>query len=354
MEFLNTNKPNSVNVIVPFASKRHNALSFPYLKENRELLSVITTTSLSIDQAQLALYREFYLQAMKFTKFFPQYYRFTLGMTLELEILGMEGNVSEEICNYITTHDLYQFETSDLRRLEILNLLDRRNFGSSLKNTYGEALEIRIMEFMSSPLRFVKYNKPFFYELTHYIFYLTNYGKTQPYLPKGVFKSLSNVGNLALLDNDIDLLSEICICYRFLGRSPPAYWEQFIQSSACDFIITYEKNTNPNNIKLADNYHDYLMLNWYLAYSGKPAFTHSFSNSTPYFYKPTHGRSALSELSAAHYAHSFGQNLLPNFVQQDISTVLSETNGNMIKQLTKTTPASRELIHNYCDGLFSI
>lgn len=351
---LGENKHLATNVIVSFASKRHNSLNFPYMKENGELLMVAVTSGLRISEAGLACYEDFYLRAKKFCEFFPQYYRFTLGIALELEDLGMQGTVAEELCEYVIEHNLYQFETSDSRRMEILNLLGRRNYANDLENIYGQSLEGRVLDFMSRPQRFVTFNRPLFYELTHYIFYLTDFGKKQCELPESVYACLNNVGNLALLDNDTDLLAEICICFHFLGRTPHVYWEQHIQSAADAFVVTLEKDTEPDPTKLTDDYHDYLMINWLLAYTGKPCFMHEFSGQTPYFYKPECGRSVLSELSSAHYAHTFQKTFLSKSVKQDISVILSEDNREIVRQLTRTTSGSRELIDAYCGGIFVV
>ncbi len=344
------------NLVVSFARKRHNSLSFPFLKENGELLMIVKTSDYQLDEYSLAAYRSFYLRAKKFCDFFPQYYRFILGITLCLEDLGMEGHIAEELCDFTLKQKCFQFETSDLRRMEILTMLSHRNYDVNLRAIYGKGLEERVMEFMSNPQCFVKFNRPLFYEMTHYIFYLTHYGKKAISLPKVVFDGLQNIGNLALLDDDIDLLSETCLCYRFSGRKPPKYWEQYIQVAADRFTVSFEKPSEPSDpTKLTDNYHDYLTTNWLLAYSGRPAFTQSFLGTTPYFYKPSRGRSALSEISLALYALSFETDTLAKFkyIRPDFSTILSHKNKNIVSQLVQSTGSASQLIEAYSDGTFA-
>ena len=237
--------------------------------------------------------------------------------------------------------------------MEILTLLTRRNRDADLRKTYGRGLEDRVLEFMSNPQCFIKFNRPFFYEMTHYIFYLTRYGKKIVKLPESIFEGLGNIGNLALLDNDIDLLSEICLCFHFLQRKPPVYWEQYIQSAADNFLISFEEEAELDPAKLTDDYHEYLTINWLLAYTGKPAFTCNFSGATPYFYKPISGRSALSEISSALYTRAFDQNPLSKYVKPQLSTILSLNNKKIVSQLFKTTPNANELINAYSGGLFS-
>lgn len=339
-----------------FARRRHSSLNFPFLKENGELLMVVRTSGLQVDAASLAAYRNFYLRAKKFCEFFPQYYRFLLGMTLDLEDLGMEGNIAEELCDFTLKQKCFQFETSDLRRMEILTMLSRRNHDTELREIYGQGLEDRVLEFMSNPKCFIKYNRPLFYEMTHYVFYLTRYGKRAVSFPGSVIQGLQNIGNLALLDNDIDLLSEICLCYRFSGKKPPLYWEQYIQTAANNFKVSFEKTLEPPDpTKLTDNYHDYLTINWLLAYSGHPAFTQKFSGTTPYFYKPNPGRSALSEMSSALYTLSFDPNAVTKYkyIRPDYSTILSRKNKSIVAQLVHATNSASDLIESYSGGLFA-
>lgn len=349
----NTEKYAPKNMVVSFSRRRHDSLNFPYLKENGELLMIVNTSGYKIDEISLESYRIFYERAKKFCEFFPQYYRFILGITMELEDLGMRGSVGEELCDLAVSQKYFQFETSDLRRMEILNLLRRRNYDSKLRETYGgQGLEDRVFEFMCNPKCFVKFNRPFFYEMTHYIFYLTQFGKKLVNLPSSIFEGLDNIGNLALLDNDIDLLSEICLCFHFCKRKPPLFWEQYIQAATDNFAISFEEEEYPDPLKLTDDYHNYLTINWLQAYTGKPAFTHKFTGSTPYFYKPQRGRSALSEISSALYTLSFHGGSLAEYTMPDYSTILSDNNKAIVSNLVKTTISASSLIEAYSDGRF--
>ena len=115
-EMLTGNKHIPPNVLGSFARKRHNSLNFPFLKENGELLMIVKTSGYQVDAANLAAYHTFYQRAKKFCEFFPQYYRFILSITIDLEDLGMLGNVAEELCDLALKQKCFQFETSDLRR----------------------------------------------------------------------------------------------------------------------------------------------------------------------------------------------------------------------------------------------
>ena len=60
-----------------------------WLKENAELLTILYSSGLTVDPAQLAPYREFYAGIEKRILFFLLYYRFLLSITQDLEALGL-------------------------------------------------------------------------------------------------------------------------------------------------------------------------------------------------------------------------------------------------------------------------
>ena len=71
-------------------------------------------------------YQSFYSQAQSLLELYPQYYRFILGLVLDLEDLGLSGNVGRQICEQVRSDNLLAYDTSDIRRLEAIHLLGRR------------------------------------------------------------------------------------------------------------------------------------------------------------------------------------------------------------------------------------
>jgi len=159
-----------------FAELRNEGLSFSFLKENGELLSIAASSGLRITPQSLQIYKEFYDKVVSLVKLYPSFFRFFLAITQDLETLGMPGKQGEVLCDYVLKNHLYAFDTSDTRRMEIISLLARSGREPDLQDDTREALEKRLHCFFNNSDRFVKFNRPFFYELTHLIFYLTNYG----------------------------------------------------------------------------------------------------------------------------------------------------------------------------------
>ena len=115
----------SYDLAKAFAFSRNDSLNFAYLKENAELLCIARAQRFLLEPRARELYASFYNKASLLVGLYPQYYRFLLGIVLDLEDLGMPGNVGEEICQYIRSKNLLAFDTSDIRRLEAVHLLGR-------------------------------------------------------------------------------------------------------------------------------------------------------------------------------------------------------------------------------------
>ena len=208
----------------------------------------------------------------------------------------MVGDKSAEISDYIISNNLLRFETSDVRRLEILHLLGRQGKTPSIIGDSLEALKQRIHSFMSYSDLFTKFNRPFFYDLTHFIFFLTDYGKEKIQTTSDIIQSLLNVGLLAILDSDADLLSEICLCLKFLDQEPPKLWVDYCESTVDNMKIEYA-DSNSTGDQAPDDYHMYFVANWLMKAVGRPAFRGQFLTGTPYFRKPKNSESVLSCLS---------------------------------------------------------
>jgi hypothetical protein len=86
-------------------------------------------------------------------------------------------------------------------------------------------LNDRLLHFINCAETFALPNKKAAYELTHIVFYLSEYGRRDPHLDNRAIQSLNFVGILAYLDQNADLLAEVCIALRYAGQAPSKIWE---------------------------------------------------------------------------------------------------------------------------------
>ena len=291
------------DTVEAFAVKRNPSLSFPFLKENGELLSIALNAGLLVEPRALELYRDIYNNAFKVVDCYPQYYRFILGMILDLESCGMDGNQGRKIADYVKAQKLLEYDTSDVRRLETLHLLSTHSDISDDYSKMYKSLIERVDIFIQNPKHFCKFNKPLFYDLTHIIFFLTDYGRKASPLTQDPIACLMNMGLLALLDNDADLLSEVGLCLDYLKYDIPPYWDDFLTQSMSGIGISYDGTIASALNPSVDEYHLYLVSNAYMATRHNSAFHDSFSSRTPSFFIKEATVSLLSKLSEqAHIA----------------------------------------------------
>ncbi|PHS41495.1 MAG: hypothetical protein COA91_01585 [Robiginitomaculum sp.] len=342
----------STDTISSFAVKRNDKTSFAYLKENGELLSIAASSGLLLEPAALEHYRSFYATALETCKFFPQYFRFILSIILDLEDLGYPGNTGTHICDFVRSQGYLDFETTDLRRLEILILLARRSTDGAIERKYRKQIIENVDKFISKPDHFVIYNKPLFYELTHFIFFLTNFGENIIPLKSPLIECLTNVGILALLDDDVDLLAETCICFKFLGKKPPAFWEHYVEESLSKVTVTFDTSVASAMNNATDEYHAYFMMNWLLALRKLPTFTERFNGRTPYFSLPQNKPTTLSVLSNKLYKTQIAKTISTQECVESLVN-LSETNRRLLINTLDSTPQTATLLSKYSQGLFN-
>ena len=296
---------NVVHLNVPSRSQReaerHNALlrSFAqhrrlgddvfWLKENAELLNILECTGARPTPQALEAHEEFYTQAEKRLGFFPQYYRFLLSICLDLEDLGMAGDKGEALVAWVAGQGMAEAELSDLQRGEARRLMQRRGHDPMVGDV---GLDDRLHRFIARPAIFALPNKKAAYELTHTIFYLSEYGRRVPVLGREVRQSLDFAGTLAFLDRNADLLAEICIAMSHGGFTPPEIWQDWLSRHARGFEI----DTGAGACK-QDDYHEFFVCNWYLAVAGEPAFARSFAPERMAFHRPDSGSGMLREVS---------------------------------------------------------
>lgn len=235
-----------------FAMHRRQTDDVFWLKENAELLGILVSSKAAPGPEGLAPFERFYAQIEKRARFFPQYYRFFLSLCLDLEDLGMVGTAGEQLCGWAHSAGLAEAELSDLQRAEARRLMARRGHEGP-----DGGLTDRLHAFISRSATFAMPNKKAAYELTHIVFYLSEYGTRDPQLPESAITSLEFAGLLAFLDQNIDLLAEICVALRCAGTLPPAAWENAVATALSGAVIL----ETPQGAA-QDDYHAYLVAAW--------------------------------------------------------------------------------------------
>ena len=270
------------------------------------------------------MHAAFYAELPSRLTFFPQYYRFLLSIGLDLEDLGLPGDRMEALCAAVAKQDLPEAELSDLQRAEAQRLLARR----SIKAQRDEGLDDRLRAFINRPATFALPNKKAAYELTHIVFYLSEYGRRDPQLDPEALISLEYAGILAHLDRNLDLLAEICVALRQAGQTPTPIWEDAVRRGLRTFRVSEKQDAT-----LSDAYHEYLVSTWAVTAMGH----HDRGEAVPIgrctFTRDANEESALRPLSAAlmSFAHSRSddwgamQNSLYAMLDDEAVSLLYET-----------------------------
>ena len=272
-----------------FAQHRRFGDDVFWLKENAELLNILECTGTAVAAEALCVHDGFYAQVEKRLGFFPQYYRFLLSICLDLEDLGLPGAKGEALAGWIARQGLVEAELSDLQRGEARRLMQRRGIDPLSGDT---GLDDRLRAFIARPATFAMPNKKAAYELTHTIFYLSEYGRRDPQVDARVRDSLDFAGTLAFLDCNADLLAEICIAMRHAGFTPSAIWEDWLARHTHRFTITAG-----DGAPVQDDYHEFFVCNWLMAASGRDAFAKRFEAERMSFVRPETGAGPLREIS---------------------------------------------------------
>lgn len=268
-------------LIACFAQHRRFGDDVFWLKENAELLNILECTDARPGAEALAPHQGFYDQVEKRMGFFPQYYRFLLSICLDLEDLGLGGTKGAALAHWVNVQGLAEAELSDLQRAEARRLLARRDVRALEWDT---GLTERLHRFINRSETFAMPNKKAAYELTHIVFYLSEYGRRDPQLDAAAITSLEYAGILAYLDQNADLLAEICVALRYAGQTPSQIWEDWLERETHRFDVSAGPQVSPQ-----DDYHEYFVCSWLMAQSGRGGFVKpaqfdrmSFRRATPY------------------------------------------------------------------------
>lgn len=275
-------------LISAFATRRRATGDVFWLKENAEILNILECTGTPVPQSALEPLASFHEGAAERLAFFPQYYRFILSITLDLEDLGLAGETGAALVERACRAGLAEAELSDLQRMEARRLMARRGRDPLPDDT---GLEDRLRRFAARPATFALPNKKAAYELTHIVFYLSEYGRRDPWLGPGILTSLHFAGLLAYIEQNGDLLAEICIALRHAGDTPPTTWTDWLARATRDFRATAAAAPAP------DAYHEYLVCNWHAALAGGAAFAGEIPDAALRFDRPASPAAPLREMS---------------------------------------------------------
>ncbi|MCV3272350.1 DUF6902 family protein [Roseobacter sinensis] len=269
-----------------FARNRRKLDDVFWLKENAEVLNVLASSGAMLPDDALEPYRRIYDGLEERLRFFPQYYRFLLSICLDLEDLGIGKSKGAALCRWAVKAGLVEAELSDLQRAEAQRLLNRRGAGIEDK-----PLRARLRSFMDRSETFALPNKKAAYELTHIVFYLSDYGLNDPQIGEDAIVSLEFAGLLAYLDQDVDLLAETCVAMRFAGRRTSPIWEDWIAAQMGGFTLSARASGQ------ADAYHEYLVTSWWALFADRPSFPGTPQAAGLHIARNAAGRSPLRAMS---------------------------------------------------------
>lgn len=273
-----------------FAAHRRTMNDAFWLKENGELLSILATSGHRLPAEDLACYAPFHDGLEARLAFFPQYARMLLAVAVWLEAVGMPGDAAARLAARIREGGLDQSEVNDMARAEMRLLMARA--GGRADDDPG--LTGRLLRFASRAATFAVPNPRAAYDLLHVVFYLTDYGRQRADLPAEIFASLRNVGTLAMLDADSDLLAETCLALHWAGAEVPADWLMSLEEGRAEMRVLKASLSQGG-----DGYHIFLVNHWLFATMGQTAFQDSFEAAPMIFHAPRAEQTPLREMSLA-------------------------------------------------------
>ena len=296
-----------------FATGRRSPEDVFWLKENAEMLNILESTGAFLSPEAFEIFASFYDDIEQRMEFFPQYYRFLLSLCLDLEDLGMPGTKGASLSEWVARQGLPQAELSDLQRAEARRLCARRGVEPLLAD---DGLNARLRSFAARTHTFAMPNKKAAYELTHIVFYLSEYGRKDPAICADTVCSLIFAGTLAFLEFNADLLAEICLALRFAGQVPPDLWEIWLTQQIRTFSLDGSSG-------LHDDYHEYLLLNWFLTVAGRGGFGDHIPEGRLVFRRARPTSAPLRELSHCMYAMGAGRSADWHVMREDVCAQLS-------------------------------
>jgi hypothetical protein len=252
------------SLVTAIVQKRWPDDSVFWLKETAEILQVLDESDGSASPLIRAALEAPLAGLFARLTFFPQYYRFFLSIAVSARSLGlMDPGHVEQLVQWVGMQGWQDSELADLNRAEARHLLRRGGWDRD----EDPDLDRRLRRFLDRPATFAIPNRKAAYELTHLIFYLSDYGRRNPDLSPAALQSLRYAGTLAYLDQNADLLAELCLCMVYAGQDVPPTWLSLVEETAKGFAF----EAKPGMVD-GDDCHCLLVCNWLLGRLGHPAF----------------------------------------------------------------------------------
>lgn len=276
-------------LLTAFAHHRRRPGDAFWLKENAELLGILSALGRKLPDLALAAYQPFHEGAAAQIGLYPQYYRMILGVVTALEDLGYPGDLGPRLAQWILREGWPDSEVNDLQRAEVRFLLARNGVAWAPKG-----LDARLMAFISRPETFALPNPRAAYDLLHVVFYLSHYGRQPLHLPQAAIDSLVTLGSLAHLEQNGDLLAEVCLALRFVAAPLPPLWLHHLRREAAASRVEARACEDSS-----DAYHNYLVNQWLLGTMGEFVFGVPATSGPMSFHVPRSVISPLREFTQA-------------------------------------------------------
>lgn len=239
-------------LLASFAHHRRKQGDAFWLKENGELLGVLSALNRRLPELALSVYQPFVEGAAEMVAFHPQYARLILNLVTSLEDLGYPGGLGPRLADWMLDQGLVETEVNDLQRAELRFLMARNG-----RTVVFEGLDERLLRFMSRPETFAIPNPRAAYDLLHAVFYLSDYGRKPLKLPPAAVESLLMLGSLSHLEGNGDLLGEVCLALHYAGEVLPPLWLRHLRAENGAFRLT-----GTPCVDSSDCYHIFLVNQW--------------------------------------------------------------------------------------------
>ena len=185
-------------------------------------------------------------------------------------------------------------------------------------------------------------NKKAAYELTHLVFYLSEYGRRDPQLDPQASRSLHFAGLLAYIEQNADLLSEICIAMQFARETPPTLWTEWLKRETALFTVT-----DGDTVALNDDYHEFLVCNWHQATIGDQAFVKGFVLGRMRFDHSTSRATPMREMSEAMFNLADARSGDWGAMRMQMQDALSPEAMDVLAQAETSSQHFEEFFHGF-------
>lgn len=312
-----------------FAQHRHGPGDVRWLKENAEVLRLLVATGQGLDPDLLRRVHDQTARDLPARLgFFPQYYRFFLSIALDLHALGLADLDAEALVARAMSDGLPEAEMSDLQRAEARLFAQRVGLAGP-----DDGLTERLLRFAARSATFALPNKKAAYELTHIAFYLSDYGLHPFDGAETMRESLEYAGLVAWLEQNTDLLAEVCLAMRFCGLAVPELWARGVAEDLAAFHVG-----PAGAVAGSDDYHAWLMAAWSATAAGGRPLDRMLPGGALGFVAPRRV-SALGEVSSVLMELDAARSADWSVMRRRIAARLSAPALDVLDSAAASTPA---------------